>query len=89
MDDLLLFRTLGYRILFDTDLDDVMHEAVAEHPVELDLLVLQDVLQTALGTVLGKDGLVRSLHTHADKAHQVVVVQVLHLSTNRWRRNSD
>ena len=66
-----------------TDLDDVVHETVAEHPVELDLLVLENVLQTALGTVLGEDGLVRRLDTHADKPHQVVVMQILHLETHK------
>lgn len=60
--------------------DDVVHERVSKHPVELNFIILENVLQRALWTVLGyKKGRVRRLEAGADESHDVIVLQILHL----------
>ncbi|KAJ8897728.1 hypothetical protein PR048_003078 [Dryococelus australis] len=54
-------------------LGDVVHEAVAEHPVELELIVLEDVLQASLGAVLCEQVAVGHLNACAQEPDQVVV----------------
>ncbi len=70
------FIRLGIRTE-ETNLHDVVHKWVSEHPVQLDKVVLQDVLEAALWTVLGEDATRRD--ARADEPHEVIVMQVLHL----------
>lgn len=60
-----------------------MHEGISEHPVEFYVIVFQDVLQTALGTVLGQDA--ARCDARSDEPDQVIVVEVLHLETTHRR----
>lgn len=63
--------------------DDVVHQRQLEHRVQLELLVLQDVLQRALRTVLGQNAAVGLLNAGAHKAHQMLVLQVFHLAPKK------
>lgn len=61
-------------------LDYVVHERVSEHPVQLDFIVLQDVLQRSFGAVLGhQETCLRQFETCSDECYQVVVLQAFHL----------
>lgn len=57
---------------------DVMHERQLEHPVQLELLVLEYVLQRTLGTVFGEQETATLIQTGAIELDQVIVLQVLH-----------
>lgn len=56
-----------------------MHQRVPKHPVEFDLVVLEDILEAAFGTILGDEAHYGRLDTRAQEAHNVVVLQVLDL----------
>lgn len=57
----------------------ILHETELEHPVELDLVVVEDVLETALATVLGDEAHHFRLDAGSVEPDQVVVMEVLHL----------
>jgi hypothetical protein len=56
-----------------------MHQAVSEHPVQFELLILQDVLKASFGAVLCQQACMWWIDTSPQKADQMVMVQVPHL----------
>ncbi len=57
-----------------------MYQTAAEHGVQLDLVILQDVLKGASGTVLGEEATMRSCDAGANEAHQMIVSHIFHLN---------
>ena len=72
-------RPLAAELRNQSNLDDVVHQTVAEHPVQLNLVVLQNVLQTAARTIFRQQRAVRRCNASSDETHQMVVSQVFHL----------
>lgn len=61
---------------------DVRHKGEAERPVERDIIILQHIVETALGTVLSDDGNVG----HFDgSTHKLAKVGMIQFSAWEWR----
>ena len=58
---------------------DVVHERAAEHGVQLDLVVLQDVLEGAAGAILCEEAAMRRRDAGANEAYQMIVGHIFHL----------
>lgn len=63
-----------------------MYQTAAEHGVQLDLVILQDVLKGASGTVLGEEATMRSCDAGANEAHQMIVSHIFHLNEKERER---
>ena len=59
--------------------DDVMDQVMFKTRLQLDLLILQNVLQTAFLTILSEYELLVRLQTNANKSSDMIVLQVLDL----------
>ncbi len=57
----------------------VLHKREFEHCVKLDLLIFQDVLQTALVAVFCEYALIWRVNAGTNEPHDVVVLQIAHL----------
>ena len=69
-------------------LDQVQQQRGLEHPVELDIIVLQQVLQTATGTVLRHHSKYITIGEEAQEKVDVFIPQVLHLcKSNKQKKN--
>lgn len=65
-----------------------MYQTAAEHGVQLDLVILQDVLKGASGTVLGEEATMRSCDAGANEAHQMIVSHIFHLNDEKEREET-
>lgn len=63
-------------------LDDIVHKTVAKHAIKLDLVILQNILQTSTWTILGQETVVWPINASSNKANQVIVRQIFHLQSS-------
>jgi hypothetical protein len=63
-----------------------VYQTAAEHGVQLDLVILQDVLKGASGTVLGEEATMRSCDAGANEPHQMIVSHIFHLNEKERER---
>ena len=74
----LTLKDLGY-------FGDVVYQTPAEHGVQLDLVILQDVLQGTSRAVLCEEAAMRSCNAGANEAHQMIVGHIFHLN-GKWKK---
>jgi len=73
------YEGLGY-------FSDVVYQTPAEHGVQLDLVILQDVLEGASRAVLGEEATMRRRDAGANEAHQMIVSHIFHLNERRKKK---
>jgi len=59
-------------------LHNIMHETIAEHRIQFELLIFQDVLKASFRTILRQQARVWRFQAGPQEAYQVVMVKISH-----------